>query len=270
MSDKPKSSSTPIIPIAGALFLGIVVGNIMSDGDKAAEKVKRDLEARVVAAEEAVAAAESRAADVLSGAEEAVAAAEAKAAEALANAEAAIASGSEETLAAAGEQIAALEAKLEEMMASADVDVEGDEAFAALNNRVQVLAEQMAGIIGMVRSGEAAPAAMGGTETAAAPAAEAPAETAEATGGDADALAEAIGESGLALAVGESGDAGDARVFMARVDSEAGAARVMVVGEGPSLLQANGPVVELQNGCALSLKGVADHRAYIAVACQES
>jgi hypothetical protein len=268
MSDKPKSSSTPIIPIAGALFLGIVVGNIMSDGDKAAEKVKRDLEARVVAAEEAVAAAESRAADVLSGAEEAVAAAEAKAAEALANAEAAIASGSEETLAAAGEQIAALEAKLEEMMASADVDVEGDEAFSALNNRVQVLAEQMAGIIGMVRSGEAAPAAMG--ETAAAPAEEAPAETAEATGGDADALAEAIGESGLALAVGESGDAGDARVFMARVDSEAGAARVMVVGEGPSLLQANGPAVELQNGCALSLKGVADHRAYIAVACQES
>jgi hypothetical protein len=132
---------------------------------------------------------------------------------------------------------------------------------------VQVLAEQMAGIIGMVRSGEAAPAAMGEPETAAAPAEAAPAE---ATGGEADALAESIGESGLALAVGESGDAGDARVFMARVDSEAGAARVMVVGEGPSLLEANGPAVELQNGCALSLKGVADHRAYIAVSCQES
>jgi hypothetical protein len=246
MSEDSASKKPSYLPIAGALFFGIVVGVAMSDGEEAALGVKRDLEARVAAAEEAVAAAEQRAAAAVE------------------SAQAAVSSGADQAAQTVAEQVAALESKMAEMTESVSVDVTGDEAFNALNSRVQVLAEQMAGIIGELRTGVAAPAPSAPAGESA-PAEAPPAEAAPAA--DTAALEAKIGESGFAIAVGQTGEAGDTRVFMARIDTAADSARVMVVGEGPSIITVGGEPLTLENGCALTLEGLADRRAFISVAC---
>jgi hypothetical protein len=226
---EPKKSSSAILPVAGALFLGVVIGAAMNSGDDAALKVKRDLEARVEAAESAAAAA-------------------------IANAEAAANSGVERAAATVSELQGKLEAVAAEAAASSDAEM-----VDALNKRVQVLAEQMAAMISAMQAGGAMPAP-------AKPAA-APAEAEASAEGDPEALAAAIGESGLILAVGQTGAVEGARVFMSRIDAEAGAARLMVVGEGPTIIGGSDGAVTLSNGCVLTLEGVADRRAYISVAC---
>jgi hypothetical protein len=110
------------LPIAGALFLGIVVGAALGSGDEAALKVKRDLEGRLAAAEQHLAAAEGRV-------EEAVAAAQEASSSAV-----------DQATSAAVEQLAALEANLAEL--SGAVENAGDsEEVAAICNRVNVLAQ---------------------------------------------------------------------------------------------------------------------------------
>jgi hypothetical protein len=248
---EPQKSSPPYLAIAGALFLGVVVGAAFQGGDDAALKVKRELETRVEAAEAAAAAAQERAAA------------------AIADAEAAAAAGAEQAAQSAAAQVSEFQSKLDEVAAEAAASGDAEE-LKALSSRVQVLAEQMAAMIASAQSGGAMPAP---AETPAAePAAEAaPADEAgeAAPSADAETLAAAIGEDGLALAVGQTGAVGEARVFMSRIDAETGEARIMIVGEGPTLIGGGAGPVELANGCAMSLEGVADNRAYIKVDCAD-
>lgn len=239
MADESTDKKPSYLPIAGALFFGIVVGTAMSGGDEAAFRVKKELEERVATAEAQLAEARDAAASAVDSAAE-------KAAQA-----------AETAKAEATEQIAALEERLASAADSADA-----EELEALRNRVQVMAEQMAAMITQMREGGVA---MAPPEQAPATA---PAEDA-AAGDGAEALAAEIGEDGLVLAVGQTGSVGDTRVFMSRIDSEAGAARVMVVGEGPTMIGGDMAQVELANGCTLSLAGIADNRAYLATACGE-
>ena len=234
------------LPIAGALFLGIVVGSALGSGDEAALRVKRDLE-------EQLAAAESQAREALSAAEQA--------------AESAASAASNE----AADQVAALESKIADIEAA--VSEAGDsEEVAAIRNRVQVLAEQMAETIARMQSGAASAAGSGAQAAASgdgdgAPAAPAAEDgSAEEGGMDVAALQQAIGEDGLVLAVGQTGSVGDTRVFMSRIDSDAMEARIMVVGDGPATLGRDSGSIAVA-GCDLSLAGVADRRAYLKTAC---
>ena len=240
MADESTDKKPSYLPIAGALFFGIVVGTAMSGGDEAAFRVKKELEERVATAEAQLAEARDAAASAVDSAAE-------KAAQA-----------AETAKAEATEQIAALEERLASAADSADA-----EELEALRNRVQVMAEQMAAMITQMREGGVA---MAPPEQAPA---EAPSDDAAAGDGAAEALTAEIGEDGLVLAVGQTGSVGDTRVFMSRIDSEAGAARVMVVGEGPTMIGGDMAQVELANGCTLSLAGIADNRAYLATACGE-
>jgi hypothetical protein len=234
MSEQPKKN---YVPIAVAVFIGVMVGALMSSGD---DKAERALAKRIAALETELAAK----APVAEAAPAAAAAPVAEAAPV-------VAALSEEEAA----RLAALEAKAAEL-AAATATTE------ALGDRVTVLGQQMAQIVAAIQSGGAAPAA-----TPAAPAADpAPAAApAEASADAGAALAAKIGETGLVLSVGQTGAAGDVRLFLSRVDAEANLVRVLVVGAGPQ--DVGSDAVTLANGCAVSLAGVVERKAYIAVDC---
>jgi hypothetical protein len=98
------------------------------------------------------------------------------------------------------------------------------------------------------------------------PEAEAEAEAAEAAPA---AETPTVGEDGLVLAVGQTGSVDGTRVFLSRIDEETGEARLMVVGEGPATVATDGEPLALGEGCALTLVGIAERRAYLGVACGE-
>ncbi len=242
MSDEPKKKSNA--PIIIAVVIGVMAGALLASGD---DKAQRALTRRVATLETELAArAAPPAADE--------AAAEA-AAEAPAEPAPVVAALPEEEAA----RIAALEAKAAELAAA-------DAAAAALGDRVAVMGEQMAQIVAAIQAGAvAAPPAGAAPEEAAAPGA-APEEAAPADDADsAAALAAAVGETGLILSVGQTGPAGDGRIFLSRLDAEGMVARVLLVGTGP--LELGKDPVTIGNGCALSLAGIVERRAYIAVAC---
>ena len=244
---KDSEKKPSYLPIAGALFLGIVIGSALGSGDEAALRVKRDLE-------EQLAAAETQAREALSAAEEA--------------AESAASAASNE----AAEQVAALENKIGDIESA--LSGAGDsEEVAAIRNRVQVLAEQMAETIARMQSGQSTAAGAAASGDAAsgdgdgAPAASASdGEATESGGMEVAALEDEIGDDGMVLAVGQTGSVGDTRVFMSRIDSETNEARIMVVGDGPATLGRDTGPIEVA-GCTLSLAGVADRRAYLKTDC---
>jgi hypothetical protein len=240
-TSKDSEKKPSYLPIAGALFLGIVVGAALGSGDEAALRVKRDLEERLEQAQQA-------------------------AAEAVAAAEQAAEGAASQAATAASEQVTALEGKIGDLE-SALAEAGDSEEVAAIRNRVQVLAEQMAATIAAMQSGAGMAPAASGDGAPAKPAAEAAPQAAQ--GGDADvaALEEAIGADGLVLAVGQTGSVGETRVFMSRLDSEAMEARVMVVGQGPATVGRESGPIEVGGGCSLSLEGIADRRAYLKPSC---
>ena len=75
----------------------------------------------------------------------------------------------------------------------------------------------------------------------------------------------AIGEEGMILSVGQTGVAGETRLFLSKLDDEA-AHLVIVGGDRVALGKFDSPL-QVAGGCAVSLEGVHERKAYLAVDC---
>lgn len=255
------SENSSYLPIAVAFAAGIAVGAVVSSGDKPAP-VER---ATAVATDAAETVVEESAAAVDAAAEEGATMVE-TAEEMAADAGEAVADAADAAVEAAGDAYDAVAAEAAEIAESIGAVEAVEDVSDDVRERVNVLAQQMAGIVAMIQdlqAGGGAPAPDAApAETPAAAPAEAPAASSAA-----DALAAEIGDTGLALAVGEIGEVEEVRVFMSRIDAEATAARVMIVGVGPQMIAAGDAPLDLGNGCTVSLAGVADGKAYLKVVC---
>ncbi len=201
---------------------------------------------------------------------------------------------------AIGEQVAALEARLGGLSAedprveALDARVNEIEAQAAtlsgqiarvtaVDDRVTVLAEQMAGIVAQLQALDgAAPAAapIAAPAPAETPAAAAPSTAATPAAGPnapsddpsddpSAALMARLGEGGAALSIGETATFGGAAVFLSRVDVAARDAHVVVVGRGPATIGDTAGALTLDDGCALTLVGVLERRAFLQPVCPQ-
>ncbi len=153
---------------------------------------------------------------------------------------------------------AGLEGKLGELEGS--VGTLG-QTFESLASDIHLLEDKMAAL-----SAGAVGATSEGGDAASATTGEAASE--DEAPGPADALLEAIGEDGLVLSVGETGGVGDQRIFLSRVDGEAGEAKVMIVGKGTATLSTFGSGTDLGNGCTLEMAGSHDGQAYLKPVCE--
>lgn len=228
MSDKKNST----LVLGGALIVGLVLG----------------------------AAIGSRGGDAQKAAARQIAALEAQTAEKLAGVEARLAE-----LAAGGDTAAAV-AALDARVAALDAAVAGaPAAVAAVQDRVAVLADQMVLMIDRMANVSAAPAPAPAEAQAAAAAPEAAA--APAADDAAARLAAEVADGGAALAVGQAATLGETTVFLSRIDAN-GAARLHVRGlKAAAMVGADNGDLQLADGCALTLLGVADGKAYLKRVC---
>lgn len=245
--EKPKSGNNVVI-LAGALVLGAVVGSAVASrgGDET-----KALNARIEALE------------------------------------ASLAEELELKAAAMTKSVDYVNDRIDELETSMETD-DGDDEIAedvdAVADRVTVMARQMAALIGRIAAMEAAPAAPAAAPAAAAtPAADeaanddaadegAPAEAAaadeEPAAESAAALAAALGEDGVAISVGQTARFGDAVFFLSRLDADAGAARLLAMGAGPVLVGGDAGAYDMGDGCALTLLGIAEGKAFLKPACE--
>jgi hypothetical protein len=261
---------TPYVKIALAVAVGIMVGALVSSGDSAE---MRKLERRVVEMEQAAEqqaaelanAAQSQAAELRSAAAEQVNAFGAKLDELAAQVEGLVTGEEtpapvEEAVSASQQAIAELRGQLDEM-AGQMPDVQADEAFAALSDRVDTLAQQMGQMItsGLAGKPQTPPGGATGTDssvsTDAAPGEQPPEATVEPE------------EVGLLLGVGDTGTVGNRRLFVSRIDPDREAVRLMVVGDGPRMLGKGFGPLDLGNGCTVTLKGIVDRMALVVGNC---
>ncbi|MEO0820346.1 MAG: hypothetical protein AAF074_07965 [Pseudomonadota bacterium] len=145
-------------------------------------------------------------------------------------------------------ELAALRQSSEAAMAAID------ERLAALDTRIAEMPVELAAL-------------QPGEDTAALAAPEAP-SAADLAAARAEALAAEIGADGLALAFGESGMAGDARVFLSRMDG-VNAVLHVAGGGGDFAVGPDAGAAALANGCEIALAGTAARTAFLAVACPE-
>jgi hypothetical protein len=214
-----------------------------------AQPAEAAAEAPAEAAAEAPAAAEAAPA----AAEAAPAAAEAAPAAveaAPAAAEAAPAAAAAEPAAAEAAPSAAEAAPAPAAAAAPAAAPAGNGAMKALEDRVNVLADQMGRLATSLLDGSMPVPDAAGAAPAAAPTPTEP------------------GETGMLLAVGDTGVIGDKRLFVSRVDAARDAVRVMVVGEGPRMIGKGFGPLDLGNGCTVNLKGVVDRQALIIASCK--
>jgi len=243
MSDsEPKKSNSTLI-LAGALVLGAVVGAAVASrgGDEL-----RALETRIDAMETAAADAAAEVGGDLSARMDAM----------------------EEAKEELVYDIKQLTGNI--LMSKEEALEETGKTVAAVENRVQVLAQQMAGIIGRVtalEAGVSAPAAPAPAADDAAPTEAAPAPAAEADSGAA-ALEAQLGADGAAISVGQTARFGEQTFFLSRIDAEAGSARLLAMGQGPVMLGGDAAPVTLDNGCELTLIGFDGNTAYLKPTCE--
>jgi HAMP domain-containing protein len=184
-----------------------------------------------------------------------------------------------DALSALSDRADALEGQMTEVTSKAQ-SATSDE-LKAVEQRVNTMAEQIAALIGRMNSaGSAQPAApAGGASDAPAASSEAETPAADPTAtqsavapsasetGAIDDLASRLGPNGAALAPGQTAKFGEASVFLSRIDTATGDARVLVVGQGPAGVGPASGSLSLPGGCTLSLVGVADGKAYLDAAC---
>ena len=221
------------VPIGVALFVGIVVGTLLGSNDDEIRGLARDVEDRIAEVEETTLA-------IGAGAKETAY----EAARELESRVDEVESAAEQGAAELAERLDAVESGAEEAAS------ESVEAVEALNKRIDVLAQQMADIVIASRSG-------GGSSAA-------PAETEMGS----DAGAEAAPElEGTPLSVGQTAAFGDVRMFLSRIDAEAGQAHVMVVGGGREVVGGSAGPLET-GGCTIMFEGVDGATAYFTSDCE--
>ncbi|GAA0293772.1 ABC transporter C-terminal domain-containing protein [Rhodovulum strictum] len=163
-------------------------------------------------------------------------------------------SGMEQEIAALNARIDALGADLAEIgtdvagLAEAGAQqAQGLAEVAALGSR---LAETVQGLGGVVLEGAAAAGAASG-----------PADAADA--------ADAVAEAPAPVGPGETASFGDGsvRVFVSRVDADAGSARIAVNGTAMATLSTGEAVSLDETGCSVSLVAIEDGRASFGYAC---
>jgi hypothetical protein len=256
MSEKETKKSGGTLMLAAALVLGAVVGAAVSSrGDDAAKALERRVDALETALEERAAAAEQALAEELD----------------------LKASAITQTTDYLTGRIDAIERQAAEAVDSAG------EAMKPVQDRVSVMAQQMAGLIGRVTSLESGSGQAGSNQTgsaqsggaasgAAGDPGAAPSETAETSeqasaGNKAQALEESLGDDGAALSVGQTARFGEEVLFLSRIDAESGAVRMIVVGQGPVMIGGENGAFEMGDGCRLELLGVESGKAYLKPAC---
>lgn len=255
MSDSEPKKSNSTLVLAGALVLGAVVGAaVASRGDDELRALERRIDAMETAAADAAAEVGGDLSARMDAMEE-----------------------------ARDELVYDLKQLTGNILMSKEEAVEETgEAVAAIENRVQVLAQQMAGIVGRVmelEAGASAPAATAPADSAApadgaAPAETAPADTAAAPAAEpeeesgAAALEAQLGEDGAAISVGQTARFGEQTFFLSRIDAEAGSARLLAMGQGPVMLGGDAGPVTLDNGCQLTLIGFDGNTAYLKPTCE--
>ena len=137
-------------------------------------------------------------------------------------------------------------------------------AFSATSSAVDGVTSELQAVVARFAAIEAAavsPVAAPPSEAQAADVAEAPTPEVDMAAG----LRSAIGENGVILSVGQTGVVGEARLFLSRLDEQA--AHLVVVGGERITLGAFDSAKPLKGGCAVSLEGVHERKAYIAADC---
>lgn len=262
-SGKPKKSGSPYIPIAVALFIGIVIGGALFSSDDVEETVERQLSAAQNEMNEQLAAARSEVDEQITAArgeidEQITAIGERADA---AGEEIARLDPVEEGLAAldsAGEEISArLDSLGESVEESMSAQTEAGERVEFLESRVQTMAGQMSQIVSRLQEVESRPAAasaMGSSETGDEAAAEEPADS------------EPEPASTASLGFGQVGSVGGTQVFVSRLDAGAGEVGVMTLDGRSGTVGMDAPF-DLGDDCSLMLTGIEDGTAQLASNC---
>ncbi|PJA60764.1 MAG: hypothetical protein CO163_01910 [Rhodobacterales bacterium CG_4_9_14_3_um_filter_71_31] len=134
-----------------------------------------------------------------------------------------------------------------------------------IDDRVTVLAEQMAVMVSQL---QALTDVAAETPAAQTPAAETPAAESAAPAPAAAAPA-APSPDDVTLSVGQTATFGETPVFLSRVDVAAREAFVVVVGRGPASVGDSAGALALDDGCALRLVEARDRSAVLARVCAQ-